>query len=943
MALRGKGLWAYQRWELTRALSIAPEMDVTHILYKVGQGPRPGKAPWYIDNAAELAQLIRNAGFIPMAWSFTTLADPDFEAHMVVRALNDGYEGFIFNAEDESGERRQQAIQMGNHLQNAGVDLTKLYLCSYPTPITHHPDIPYNEMGPYCRGGLMPMAYGTYLLPPDIVIDRWTYEQNTTWMQQQGLQLPIHPVLGPQYDEFGQQPMPQAEFKVWLDHLTAHHPTFFSVYASRTVIPEHYALVRAFELGPGDEPGGVAWVKDLGGGVLLGTPGKTGTEKKGLMYGTQVVILGPAVVVNGVPWQQVKAGTAQGWMRSDGLANLDPGPWPPLAPPPTPEPGHLVTVWNIEDLNTRNQPVVKPETLVGRIPAGARLRIVQDTHKAGEWVGKPGRWLKAQVEPDGPQIWVAAWYLTSVDPHAPVVPGLNIQVHSPEVGFLNIRSGPGTSHPKIAEVLDGAVMHALEPDQEVRNKIGQTGEWLHVLTPEGLEGYAAAWHLMLFVEGGPEKVRYVIVDSGPTGLFLRESPSPTAQELLWVADGIVLESLEDPGVTGSKIGQPDTWLEVRSPSRRQGFVPAWHLKAPEQPDERRPVVDTLLPLGFSAWVFGMHAAGISDDTASRRQRIRQLFESKGKRGWVLFTEGIGADPNVQFNPELRTRLWDWAAAGYGVVVRLNYSYFPTGTLPVSSKHEQFAATCARWVELYLKHEEEPANRYTWVIQIANEQNNPKEHPRDDGHNILENITPKRYAQAFNQAYARIKAVLPQAMVAPGAIDPYNSQHMHLVNKRYRPLDYFKEMLDNIPELDAIMLHAYTHGPSVDAITALTTFGDGFLSDHYFHFQTYRQFMERIPAKWRNVPVIIGESNHICRPPSAPVCDKPEHQGWINTNIGWVRAAYEELQRWNSMPYSQQIAGLLLYRWVADQWELYNKEQIHNDFMEAMNHDYRWRA
>ncbi|OQA17506.1 MAG: hypothetical protein BWY63_02368 [Chloroflexi bacterium ADurb.Bin360] len=43
-----------------------------------------------------------------------------------------------------------------------------------------------------------------------------------------------------------------------------------------------------------------------------------------------------------------------------------------------------------------------------------------------------------------------------------------------------------------------------------------------------------------------------------------------------------------------------------------------------------------------------------------------------------------------------------------------------------------------------------------------------------------------------------------------------------------------------------------------------------------------------------------------------------------------------------MPYIQQIQGLLLYRWMGDQWELHDKDQILQDFTEAMGNDYRWR-
>jgi hypothetical protein len=151
------------------------------------------------------------------------------------------------------------------------------------------------------------------------------------------------------------------------------------------------------------------------------------------------------------------------------------------------------------------------------------------------------------------------------------------------------------------------------------------------------------------------------------------------------------------------------------------------------------------------------------------------------------------------------------------------------------------------------------------------------------------------------------------------------------------------MLNDVDALDGLVLHTYTHGPSVEAITHLSTFHDPFLNDHYFDFQTYRLFMERIPERWRRTPVYITETNHVCRPPSAPACDRPEDQGWINANVGWVRRAYSEVDGWNERPHAQQIRALLLYRWSGDQWALHDKPAIQEDFRQAMEDDYRWRA
>jgi predicted flap endonuclease-1-like 5' DNA nuclease len=787
MALKGKGLWAYRRWELDRALQIAPQMKITHILYKVGQGPLGSKPGFYIDDAAEVAQKIRQAGYTPMAWSFSTLADPDFAAQMVLNAFRDGYDSFVFDVEDSASERRQEALAVGRTLREAGVDQTELYLCSYPTPITHHPDLPFNEMGVYCQGGLMPMAYGTYHLPPDIVIDDWTYDQNRRWMAQQGLWLPIHPVFGPYYDEHGNDRMTKAEFQQWLGNFTAGKPSFLSLYTTAVLETDYFAPMRAFVL---SEPG---------------------------------------------------------------------APIPPIS--------------------------------------------------------------------------------------------MQVKVVSPNLGYLNIRKGPGTGHGIVTQVQHESLLDALEPEENVLAKIGQQGKWLFIRTPDGKLGYAAAWYLGVPGEPPPgptppphgEKVMHPVVESPTYGLRVRSGAGTGHERVWWVPHGTTLTSLEDPEVTGGKIGQQGQWLHVRTPSRHEGYVAAWYLKAPDGPDNRQPVEDERLPFGQAAWIFGMHAADISSDSPDTQRRIRALFESQNKGGWVFFTEGIGVNPDFPLNPTHRQRLWDWSQAGYGVVVRLNHGYHPSGTLPTSDKYDAFAQTCARWAEQHLKHDDVPSHTYTWIIQIGNEQNNVSEHPGDHGV-IREHITPELYAEAFNKVYAAVKPLLPNAFIAPGAIDPYHSSPFHLIgNKRYRPIDYFQQMLDGIEALDAFVLHAYTHGPSLERIKHLATFGDSFMDDHYFDFQTYRHFMERIPAKWKNTPVLITETNHVCRGSNAPACDDPNQQGWENANIGWVRKVYEEIHAWNSRPHAQQIQGVLLYRWTGDQWRLRDKDQVLADFKQAMSNDYRWRA
>ena len=91
--LRGKGVWAYRKKEIDRAIEIAPQMGATHIIHKVGQGAD------YFDGMALVAQKIKDAGLIPFALMFLLLDDPRGEAQVAVRAFQDGFQGFIFDTE----------------------------------------------------------------------------------------------------------------------------------------------------------------------------------------------------------------------------------------------------------------------------------------------------------------------------------------------------------------------------------------------------------------------------------------------------------------------------------------------------------------------------------------------------------------------------------------------------------------------------------------------------------------------------------------------------------------------------------------------------------------------------------------------------------------------------------------------------------------------------
>jgi predicted flap endonuclease-1-like 5' DNA nuclease len=600
-------------------------------------------------------------------------------------------------------------------------------------------------------------------------------------------------------------------------------------------------------------------------------------------------------------------------------------------------------------LNVRARPYLD-SALVARVGHGAILEALEQVKFVRAKIGEEGQWLWIRT-PDDTVGYVAAWYIITLEGEPEPEPEeeetvLFVEVDSPEEA-LKIREGPGTDYEQLGSLPDGTILKALDAPAEVLQKIGEYQAWIHVQTSNSQTGYCAAWYLILASEEEsvvPDPVdasptEFIVVDSADLGLRLRGGPGTDYERIWWIPHKTVLRSLEPAEVTGRKVGQRKTWIHVETPSRYRGYVAAWYVRRPQAEDTRQRVGAKDVPMAISPYIFGIHAVTLGDDPYTR-DPIRGLYAETDKRGWIFFTEVCGRHPHsLRVDPEIRRRLWDWIHRGYGVIIRLNHGYEPGGTLPESKFYEDFAKAAARWVELYLKDDTLSSNDYAWTIQIANEQNNPREHPGGFEHPI-EHITPELYAEAFNLTYAEIKQVLPNAIVCPGAIDPFNYMPMRKLNDvRWRPLDYFTTMMGNIGALDGIIVHAYTHGPNPDAVTHLKRFGDGHgpLGDHYYDFQTYRLFMERVPSKWRRLPAYITEMNHIHRPAG-------EHdQGWVNQNVGWVREVYEEINRWNQRPYAQQIRCGLLYRWMGDQWAIDRKPEILTDFRQSLKHDYRWRA
>ena len=152
------------------------------------------------------------------------------------------------------------------------------------------------------------------------------------------------------------------------------------------------------------------------------------------------------------------------------------------------------------------------------------------------------------------------------------------------------------------------------------------------------------------------------------------------------------------------------------------------------------------------------------------------------------------------------------------------------------------------------------------------------------------------------------------------------------------------MLRGIADLDGLILHAYTHTPEVSDLTHTRTFANSPLLGQYFDFQVFRPLLDLVPARWRDVPVFITETDIL--PFTAP--DGSLMPPWSRNGERWVPAAYAEVQRWNAVPAAQQIHCLALFRWELAfeegiTYSFKDKAHVRAGYVAAVGNEWRWRV
>ena len=176
-------------------------------------------------------------------------------------------------------------------------------------------------------------------------------------------------------------------------------------------------------------------------------------------------------------------------------------------------------------------------------------------------------------------------------------------------------------------------------------------------------------------------------------------------------------------------------------------------------------------LGFLAWCIPLPCAaaesttlyGIHDHDPAPTEFLHHITNATGMGGWVTATVALGANPNDQTSQDFS----GFANAGHTVICRLNYGYFPDGTIPVQAKWDDFAARCRNFVA-------NSSGCSIWLI--GNESNLNAEWPLDPANNRFNYVSPQDYAVCFRKVYNAIKSARPGDKVIPQALAPWGGPY-----------------------------------------------------------------------------------------------------------------------------------------------------------------------
>lgn len=262
------------------------------------------------------------------------------------------------------------------------------------------------------------------------------------------------------------------------------------------------------------------------------------------------------------PWPYLKSA----------IEDTTPPELPDLPKEPLP-PDSGVTVYTDAQLNLRAAPSTD-SAVRGVLPAGEALSVLGEADINRPKIGQQDQWLQVKTAGGLPG-FVAAWFVHTLEQ---AFPPSDLVVYP--VGDLNLRSGPATAYEVLATLTSTEPLTVLGDSNNARSKIGNSNTWLQVQTEGGQRGFVAAWLVHTTGQSLPTSDLKVY----PTGILnVRARPSVDSNQLTVVTPNDPLTVLGDPESARASIGQPNRWLNVRTPEGYQGYVAAWFVRKADAP------------------------------------------------------------------------------------------------------------------------------------------------------------------------------------------------------------------------------------------------------------------------------------------------------------------------------------------------------------------------
>jgi N-acetylmuramoyl-L-alanine amidase len=195
---------------------------------------------------------------------------------------------------------------------------------------------------------------------------------------------------------------------------------------------------------------------------------------------------------------------------------------------------------------------------IGTLKKGAKVFIV----------ARKGDWCKVKL-PNNVYGWVATWLLTTAPDEGHALVRSTSAVQGGAKAFVkennvNLRTGPGTSHAKLASLPQGHTVWVL----------GASGQWRKVRLPDGTTGWMAGW--LLKYPGAPAAKPKPAVDRtfdtlpawiGADPVNVREGPGLDYD----------VKGAASPGAKVQIVDIEGHWCKVKLPSGQYGWVAGWTL------------------------------------------------------------------------------------------------------------------------------------------------------------------------------------------------------------------------------------------------------------------------------------------------------------------------------------------------------------------------------